>query len=284
MFMANAIEIRGLTKTLNRFCLGPIDLTLPEGCVLGLIGENGAGKSTLISLLLGLKQPDGGSFSLLGETPDHDHRAAQLRQQIGVVLDIPGFPDPLNRWEIGRMLAPAFPDWDEELYERYCADFKLPEETKFSDYSRGMKMKLSIAAALAHHPRLLLLDEPTGGLDPVMRDEILDIFYDFMADPTHSILISSHILTDLEKICDYIAFLHEGKLLLQGEKDELKERYALVKGTPEQISALPASAVLARRRTGSVDEALIRTGQAAGLPAEPVSLEDIMVYLLRYAV
>lgn len=281
--MAYAIEVNEMTKTLGNFTLGPISLTLPEGCVLGLIGENGAGKSTLISLLLGLKRPDGGSYTLLGETAPDDTASALLRQKIGVVLDIPGFPSAMRRDEIGRLLAPAFPNWDGELYRKYCADFKLPEKTKFADYSRGMKMKLSIAAALAHHPQLLILDEPTGGLDPVMRDEILDIFYDFMGDPGHSILVSSHILTDLEKICDYIAFLHEGKLLLLGEKDELKERFSLVRGTPEEIAALPKDAVMGIRKTGSVQEALALREKCGGM-GEPVSLEDIMVYLLRYAV
>lgn len=281
--MAYAIEVNEMTKTQGAFTLGPISLTLPEGCVLGLIGENGAGKSTLISLLLGLKKPDGGSYTLLGQNAPNDQASAALRQKIGVVLDIPGFPSAMRWNEIGRLLNPAFPDWDGKLYQKYCTDFRLPEKTKFSDYSRGMKMKLSIAAALAHHPQLLILDEPTGGLDPVMRDEILDIFYDFMCDPTHSILISSHILTDLEKICDYIAFLHEGRLLLQGEKNELKERFCLVKGTPEQIAALPKDAVIGIRKTGSVQEALVLRKKCSET-GEPVSLEDIMVYLLRYAV
>lgn len=280
--MAYAIQVNEITKTLGTFTLGPISLSLPEGCVLGLIGENGAGKSTLINLLLGLKKSDSGSFAILEKSPKGDRDAAELRQKIGVVLDIPGFPAAMRWKEIEKLLAPAFPDWDGALYEKYCRDFNLPEKTKFSDYSRGMKMKLSIAAALAHHPQLLILDEPTGGLDPVMRDEILDIFYDYMSDPSHSILVSSHILTDLEKICDYIAFMHEGKLLLYGEKDELKERFELVKGTHEQIAVLPEDAVLALRRTGSIEEALVLRDKCA-IQGEPVSLEDIMVYLLRYA-
>ncbi len=281
--MAYAIQVNEMTKKLGSFTLGSISLSLPEGCVMGLIGENGAGKSTLISLLLGLKRPDGGSFTLLGESPKKDREAADLRQKIGVVLDIPGFPAAMRWKEIEKLLAPAFPEWDGALYEKYCRDFGLPEKTNFSDYSRGMKMKLSIAAAMSHHPQLLILDEPSGGLDPVMRDEILDIFYGFMSDPSHSILVSSHILTDLEKICDYITFIHEGKLLLSGEKDELKERYGLVKGTREQIALLPKEAVLALRKTESVEEALVLREKCAAA-GEPVSLEDIMVYLLRHAV
>lgn len=281
--MAYAIQANEITKTLGTFTLGPISLSLPEGCVLGLIGENGAGKSTLINLLVGLKGLDGGSFTLLEKTPQGDKEAADLRRKIGVVLDIPGFPAVMCWREIGKLLAPAFPDWDGALYEKYCRDFSLPEKTQFSDYSRGMKMKLSIAAALAHHPQLLILDEPTGGLDPVMRDEILDIFYDFMSDPSHSILVSSHILTDLEKICDYIAFIHKGKLLLYGEKDEIKERFGLVRGTHDQIAALPEKSVLALRSTGSIEEALVLREKCA-VQGEQVTLEDIMVYLLRHAV
>lgn len=281
--MTYAIEVNEMTRSFGTFTLGPIRFSLPEGCVLGMIGENGAGKSTLINLLLGLKKPNSGSFTLLGKASVGDKEAARLRQEIGVVLDIPGFPTAMCWKEIEKLLAPAFPNWDRALYEKFCRDFKLPEKTKFADYSRGMKMQLSIAAALSHHPKLLLLDEPTGGLDPVMRDEILDIFYDFMVDPSHSILVSSHILTDLEKICDYIAFIHEGKLLLYGEKDELKERFGLVKGTHEQIAALPKDAVKGIRKTENIEEALVLRDRCA-IEEEAVSLEDIMVYLLRYAV
>ena len=277
--MADAIKIEGLTKSFKNFTLGPIDLALPTGCVMGLIGENGAGKSTLISLLLGLKRPDAGKALVLGEEAGND--AAAFRQKVGVVLDIPGFPSVMRASEIGKLLAPGFPGWDGERFRALCAGFKLPEKTGFGSYSRGMKMKLSIAAALAHDPELLILDEPTGGLDPVARDEILDIFYNFIQSPDRSILISSHILSDLEKICDYIAFLHEGRLLLQGEKDLLKETYGLLRGSRAEIAALPDEAVKGVRRTGTGDEALVLRDCCP--EAEPVGLEELMVFMLRYA-
>lgn len=277
--MADAIKIEGLQKSFKNFTLGPIDLTLPTGCVMGLIGENGAGKSTLISLLLGMKRPDAGRALVLGEEAGSDN--GLFRSKIGVVLDIPGFPSVMRASEIGKLLAPGFPDWDGELFRSLCTGFQLPEKTQFGAYSRGMKMKLSIAAALAHHPELLILDEPTGGLDPVARDEILDIFYNFIQSPDRSILISSHILSDLEKICDYIAFLHEGRLLLQGEKDLLKETYGLLRGSRAEIAALPDEAVKGVRRTGTGDEALVLRDYCP--EAEPVDLEELMVFMLRYA-
>ncbi len=277
--MADAIHVNGLVKKFKHFTLGPVDLALPQGCVMGLIGENGAGKSTLINLLLGLKRPDEGSIEILGQPAQSD--SAALRQQIGVVLDIPGFPSVMRAAEIGKLLSAGFPGWDGEKFRSLCEEFSLPQKTTFGNYSRGMKMKLSIAAALAHDPKLLILDEPTGGLDPVARDEILDLFYNFIQSPDRSILLSSHILSDLEKICDYIAFLHEGKILLQGEKDGLKETYGLLRGSRSEIDALPEEAVKGLRKTESGDEALVLRRYCP--QAEPVTLEELMVYLLRYA-
>lgn len=272
--MPDAIRVRELSKKLGNFTLGPIDLTLPEGCVMGLIGENGAGKSTLISLLTGLKHPDSGECVLLGED-DWE----KVREDVGIVLDIPGFPSSLTADEIGTLVAPGFADWDAELYARYCREFALPEKTRFGKYSRGMKMKLSVAVALAHHPRLLILDEPTGGLDPVMRDEILDLFYEFIQDGSHSILISSHILSDLEKICDYISFIHQGKILLSDEKDKMKEEYGIFSASKSRLESL-GSAVKAVRETDSVCEALVLREYCP--EARPATLEELMVFLLRF--
>ena len=272
--MSDAIVVRHMKKKLGNFTLGPIDLHLPEGCVMGLIGENGAGKSTLISLLTGLKHPDSGEYTLLGEAD-----AGLVHEDLGIVLDIPGFPSSLTADEIGKLVAPGFANWDAELYARYCREFALPDKTRFGKYSRGMKMKLSIAVALAHHPRLLILDEPTGGLDPVMRDEILDIFYEFMQDGSHSILISSHILSDLEKICDYISFIHQGKILLSDEKDRMKEEYGIFSGSKSRLAGL-GNAVKAVRQTVSVCEALVLREYCP--EARPATLEELMVFLLRF--
>lgn len=199
----NALEIHGLTKKRGEFVLQGLELTLPAGCIMGLIGENGAGKSTTIRLILNSLGRDGGTVAVY----ERDNRAltALEREDIGVVLDEVGLPEYMNAAQIGRMLAGIFRRWQPEVYEEYLHRLELPEDKAFKDYSRGMRMKLGLATALSHQPRLLLLDEATSGLDPVVRDDILTIFADFTRDEDHAVLISSHIVSDLEKICDYIA-------------------------------------------------------------------------------
>lgn len=184
----NAIEIRNLTKKFDGFTLQDITLDLPKGCILGLIGENGAGKSTTIRLIMNALKKDGGKVSVLG-MDNESGDFSRIKEEIGVVLDEAYFPGILGIEEIGRIMKHTFRSWDETLFEAYVTKFRLPKKKDFRDFSRGMKMKLSIAAALSHHPRLLLLDEATSGLDPIVRDEILDIFYDFTREPEHSILI-----------------------------------------------------------------------------------------------
>lgn len=220
----NALEIHGLTKRRGDFVLRGLDLTLPAGCIMGLIGENGAGKSTTIRLILNALSRDGGAPSpVYGK----DNRALTPleREDIGAVLDEVGLPEYMTARQIGCMMAGIFTRWQPEVYRGYLRRLALPEDKPFRDFSRGMKMKLGLAAALSHQPKLLLLDEATSGLDPVVRDEILTIFADFTRDEEHAVLISSHIVSDLEKICDYIAFLHKGRLLLCEEKDRLTEAY-----------------------------------------------------------
>ena len=196
----NALEIRGLTKRRGDFALQGLDLTLPAGCIMGLIGENGAGKSTTIRLILNSLGRDGGTVAVYGR----DNRAltALEREDIGVVLDEGCFPETLTAPQVGRVMAATYRRWEQDTFDAYCRRFALPEKTAFKDYSRGMKMKLTIAVALSHQAQLLVLDEATAGLDPIVRDEILELFNEFTRDETHSVLISSHILSDLEKICD----------------------------------------------------------------------------------
>lgn len=276
----NALEIHGLTKKRGEFALQGLELTLPAGCIMGLIGENGAGKSTTIRLILNSLGRDGGTVAVYGK----DNRAltALEREDIGVVLDEVGLPEYMNAAQIGRMLAGIFRRWQPEVYEEYLHRLELPEDKAFKDYSRGMRMKLGLAAALSHQPRLLLLDEATSGLDPVVRDDILTIFADFTRDEDHAVLISSHIVSDLEKICDYIAFLHKGKLVLCEEKDRLLEEYALARLSHQRLADLPEDSVVGVENDPYGVRALVRRDMVPhDLPLEHTNLEDIILFLAK---
>lgn len=230
----NALELHGLEKHYPDFALGPIDLELPGGTVCGLIGENGAGKSTTIKLILDMIDGDAGTVKLFGQ----EGITPLAKADIGVVLGGEGIPTCLTAPQVGKVMAGIYPNWDATAYADWCRRFDLPENKKYGDYSTGMKMKQCLAVALSHHPKLLLLDEATSGLDPVVRDELIDLLLDFVRDENHAILISSHIVSDLEKLCDTIAFLHKGKLLLCEDKDTLREEYALWHGTAGQLEEL----------------------------------------------
>ncbi len=245
----NAIALSHVTKHFDHFAIRDLTLTIPGGTICGLVGENGAGKSTTIRLLMNALKPDSGTIQILGvDTASPDFQA--VKEDVGVVLDEGCFPESLNARQIGRIMAATYRRWDPARYDALLRRFQLPEKKPFRDFSRGMQMKLSIAAALSHDPRLLILDEATSGLDPIVRDEVLELFRAFVRDEEHSILISSHILSDLEKLCDYIAFLHQGRLLFCDEKDRLLEEYAIFIGTREQADSLLPEAVAGREPSG----------------------------------
>ena len=277
----NAIEIKGLEKHYDGFQLGSFDLTLPSGCIMGLVGENGAGKSTSIKLIMNAIGRDAGEISVLGV----DNRSAgfrDIKEDIGVVLDEAYFPEVMSARNVGKVMALTYKNWDAAAFEGYLKKFSLAPDKIFKDYSRGMRMKLAIAAALSHGAKLLILDEATSGLDPMARDELLDIFNDFTRDENCSILLSSHIVSDLEKICDYIAFLHKGRLVLCEEKDRLLEEYALIRLTEERLRELPEESVISRRASGYGTEALVlRGGIPAAIPTEHTSLEDIILFMAK---
>ena len=277
----NAIEIKELEKRYDGFRLGSFDLTLPSGCIMGLVGENGAGKSTTIKLIMNAIGRDAGEISVLGA----DNRSAGFRdvkEDIGVVLDEAYFPEVMSARNVGKVMALTYKNWDAAAFEGYLKKFSLAPDKIFKDYSRGMRMKLAIAAALSHGAKLLILDEATSGLDPMARDELLDIFNDFTRDENCSILLSSHIVSDLEKICDYIAFLHRGRLVLCEEKDRLLEEYALVRLPEERLSELSEESIISRRASGYATEALVlRGGIPAAIPTEHTSLEDIILFLAK---
>ena len=215
----NALEIKNLSKSFDGFALQNVSLTLPMGSALGLIGENGAGKSTTISLLLGQLRRDGGEIRLLGQSAGEN--SAAIREDIGVVFDESCFPDGLNARQVDKAERCIYKNWDSGAYFEHIRRFDLPETKPFKTYSRGMKMKLALAVALSHKAKLLLLDEATGGLDPLARDELIGELTAFIADGEHAILLSSHIVSDIEKLCDRVAFLHRGKLILSEEKEAL---------------------------------------------------------------
>ncbi len=277
----NAIEVRALTKKYPGFELRNVKFTLPEGCIMGLVGENGAGKSTLIRLIMDATARDAGDVRVLG-TDNKSPEFTKIRDDIGVVLDDARLPETLNALKIGRVFGATYSRWDNGVYLDYLKRLELPEKKRVKDFSRGMKMKLALACALSHDAKLLILDEPTGGLDPVVRDEILDILEDFTRREDRSVLISSHIVSDLEKLCDYVAFLHRGELLLFEEKDRLLEEYAIVKLPEEALSDLPEEAVHGVRRGKYGAEALVeRRSVREDLPLEKPSLEDVIVFFAR---
>ena len=279
--MTNAIEVRGLTKSYGDFALRDLTFSLPSGSILGLVGENGAGKSTTIGLLLGAIDADAGSAAVLG-TDVRDPAYPQTRQDLGVVLDEATFPEIMTARQVGKLMALTYRNWQPGTYADLLRRFDLPDQKAFKDFSRGMKMKLALAVALSHEAKLLLLDEATGGLDPMVREEILDLLLDFARDEDHSVLLSSHIVSDLEKVCDYIAFLHKGRLLLFEEKDRLLDDYAVVSLSRADRDVLDPDAVLGVREEPYSLRALVRRDAVpAGFTAARPDLEEIILFLAR---
>ncbi|MBO5195888.1 MAG: ABC transporter ATP-binding protein [Clostridia bacterium] len=275
----NAIEIKGLTKHYKDFSLDKLTLTLPTGCIMGLVGENGAGKSTTIKLILGMIKKNEGTITVLGK----DHTIMD-KEDIGIVLDEVGIPDCLNVVQVERIMKNIYKKWDSEVYNSYIKRFDLPLKKKFKEFSKGMKMKLGMAIALSHDPKLLILDEATAGLDPVVRDDLLDIFTEFTRDETHSILISSHIVSDLEKICDYIAFINKGKLMLCEDKDALYEQYGVVHMSCADFEAISPDAIKGKKITPYGVEAIVRRDSIPeGVKFSPISIEELFVFMVKEA-
>lgn len=276
----NALEIRDLTKSYGDFTLDHLNLTLPGGCILGLVGENGAGKTTTIRLLLNAIRRDAGTVTILGK----DNTQVEVKQELGVVMDDAGLPGELNPTQIGKIMALTFENWRQDVYEQHLTWMELPRKKAFRKFSKGMKMKLSLAIALSHDAKLLILDEPTSGLDPVARDQIVEYIRQFVSDEDHAVVISSHIVSDLEKLCDYVAFLHRGKLLLWEEKDRLLEDYAMWHGSREALAELPKEAVVFRKETPYSGEAVVLREQLPnGTKLSPVGIEELFVAMIKEA-
>ena len=278
--MENALEIKGLCKQYTGFALENVSFSLPRGAVMGFIGENGAGKTTTIKAVLNLIRRDAGEIRVLGMDNICDERA--VKERIGVVLEDGCFLNTMNARQVDTLMGKAYQNWNPEQFFGFIRRFGIDENKKIKDYSKGMRMKISIAAALSHGAELLLMDEPTSGLDPVVRDEVLDLFYDFMQDEGHAILLSSHITSDLDKIADYITFIHGGRVALSEPRDELLDTYGVLRCTADQLAALEPQAVRAKRMGAFGCEALVRRdGVPQGWPVEPVNIEQIMLFLTR---
>lgn len=280
--MNYALEIKDVSKKYAGFKLDNINLKLPSGFIMGLIGENGAGKSTMIKLILNLIYSDSGTITILGHDNKKDMKL--VKEHIGVVMDESCFPENLSPKNINVIMKNIYKTWEEDSFQSYTKHFDLPNNKIIKEYSRGMKMKLSIAAALSHDSKLLILDEATSGLDPIIRDEILDVFLEFIQDADHSILISSHIISDLEKICDYITFLHKGKLIFSDIKDDLIESHGILKCSLSQFETIDKSAVKGYRKNNFGVEALVLKEKIhEKYTIDPANIEDIMLYCIKEA-
>ena len=280
----NAIELKHVNKAFADFAIRDLNFTLPQGTICGLVGENGAGKSTTIRLLMGALRADSGELRTLGVDPAAP-AFRQTKEDIGVVLDDTFFPATVDAALVGKLMAATYRNWDRGVYEGFLARFDLPEKKPFKDYSRGMRMKLGIAVALSHHPKLLVLDEPTAGLDPIVRDEVVELLREYALDAGCGILISSHILSDLEKLCDYIAFLHQGKLLFCEEKDALLDGCGIFTGTAAQAEELDEAAIIGKETNGLGGVRLLvkRDGVPGALELEKPTVEDVILFAAKGA-
>lgn len=281
--MDNILEVRNLTKQYADFTLDHVSFSIPKGTIMGLIGENGAGKSTTINAILDLIHKDDGTVTFWGQELSS---AKQLKEDIGVVFDGINFYETLTAAKVGKISQAAYKQWDDLLYREYLNRFQLPTDKEIKTFSKGMKMKLCIAVALSHRPKLLILDEATSGLDPVMRDDILDVFLEFVQDEEHSIMISSHITTDLEKVADTITFIHQGKVLFCKAKDELLYHYGIIRCGAAIFDEIYKSEILAYRKEDYQWNVLVADKEKArrrykNAVVDDAAIDDIMLLYVK---
>ena len=283
--MENIIEIKNLKKKYDdKFELGKIDISIPKGVIVGLIGENGAGKTTLIKAMLNIIKIDDGEIKIFGK--DYKKEEKSIKEDIGVVLDNMFFPELLNAKDINSSMKDIYKNWDSELYFSYLKEFNLPDNKPLKSMSKGMRKKLEIVAAISHRPKLLILDEPTSGLDPIVRVEVLDIFQKFIEDAEHSILLSTHITSDLEHIADEIIFIDKGKKVLQKLRDEIIDNYGILKCDIDYFSNIDKKDIIAYKKTKYAYEILISNKEQASKKyhncvIDKITLEDLMVLVIK---
>ncbi len=281
--MEAMLQVDNLTKQYANFKLDHVSFTIPKGTIMGLVGENGAGKSTTIKAILDLIHKDEGTVTFWGQQLSS---SKQLYENIGVVFDEINFYQTLTPLRVGKIAGASYRQWNDKIYKEYLKRFNLPIDKKIKELSRGMKMKLSIAVALSHNPKLLILDEATSGLDPVMRDDILDIFLDFVQDENHSVLMSSHITTDLEKVADYITFIHHGKVAFSKTKDELRYNYGIIRCGTDFFNKLDKKEILAYRKEAYQWDVLVADKDKArrkykNAVVDNATIDDILVLYVK---
>ncbi len=278
----NNILVRDLCKQFDGFLLDHVSFQVPKGRIVGFIGENGAGKSTTINLILDELKRDHGQIQILGK----ENTISSVKEDIGVVFDECNFHDVFNTSDIEKILSGVYKSWDSSLYGQYLKKFKIPERKQIGSFSKGMKMKLSIICAMAHKPKLLILDEATTGLDPVVRDEMLDLFLEFIQDEECSIFFSSHITSDIQKIADYVILIHQGRIIFEEQKDDLVYNFGIVKCGKEKFASISPDDYITHRVTNVSVECLVRDKEATkrkykNIVVDNATLEDIMLFYIK---
>ena len=276
----NAIEVKDITKNYGNFRLNHVSLQIPEGTIYGLIGENGAGKTTLINCILGLVQPNYGDVVVLGS--NNFINEVELKDQLGFVINDMGIPNILTVDKIEEVFSKIYRHWDHTQFVKLLKQFEIDKDEKYETLSLGNKMRITIAIALSHNAKLLVLDEPMNALDPAIRAEVVDLLIEYTRQEDHTILISSHIVTDLEKMCDYIGFMHAGELIINDEKDNILSNYGILNIAPEEITNIPEGAIVAKKETPYQVKLLIDRKHAPNLEGlHPAALEEIFVGIVK---
>lgn len=280
----DAITIKNLNKVYKNFALQDVSFSVPKGSIMGFVGENGAGKTTTLKSILNLISYDSGNIEIFGL--DNIKNEKEIKEQIGVVFEGSNFHENLNTNNISKIMSHIYKNWDDRLFKEYLKQLRVPNNKLIKEFSKGNKMKLSIAVALSHKPKLLILDEATSSLDPIVREEILDIFLDFIQDEEHSIILSSHITSDLDKIADYITFIHKGKIVFSESKDELIDTMGILKCNSNDFAKLTNEDYLYYRKSQFGYEVLLKDKykfitKHPNLIVDNTSIEEIMLFYVR---
>lgn len=280
--MENSIFVQNLCRQFEGFSLDNVSFRVPKGRIVGFIGENGAGKSTTINLILNELKKDSGQIQILGR----DHTISEVKEEIGVVFDECNFHEMFHAQDIEKILMGVYKKWDTVLYRKYLDRFRIPYQKPIGTFSKGMKMKLSIICAIAHKPKLLILDEATTGLDPVVRDEILDLFLEFIQDEECSVFFSSHITSDIQKIADDVILIHQGKIIFEEQKDDLVYNYGIARCGREKFATVSSEDYIVSRAEKLSMECLVKDKHSfkskyKDIVTDPATLEDIMLFYIK---